>query len=171
MNSHLNEILEKALEYQKVLEDSKSSIEENRKEWNARTSKIIIETFQIVAQSAPALNWEIKKIEAMENLDVITLGFKSESSGIVGQVQGFFKFFAKVSGKLIYSQVYNGEIYALIDYPHVEHHVERQAPKFLDKFTPFQMSADIVLDHINTFFDEMLIWESGTRKLIGFVNS
>jgi hypothetical protein len=170
MNKHLEEIIEKAIAYQTALESSKKQIEENRKVWNAETNKLIVETFQCVTQKVPNINWEIKNVGAMENLDLLSLGFKSESSGIVGQVEGVFKFFAKIGGKLIYSQVYNGEIYVLIDYPHIEGHVERQSPKFLDKYEPSQISADIILDHINIFLEEMLSWESGTRKLIGFVN-
>ena len=152
------------------MENSKVTIEDNRKVWNLETNDLILNTFKGMAQSVPNLNWEIRKVDAMENLDILMLGFKNESSGIVGQVQGVFKFFAKVSGKLIYSQVYNGEIYVLIDYPHVEHHVERQAPKFIGKFLPAQITEDLVLDHIYEFLDEMLAWESGTRKLIGFNN-
>ena len=170
MSNHFQEILNKALEYEKALAKSKITIEENRKIWNQQTNDLILGTFKGVAQNLPNLNWEIRKVEAMENLDVLMLGFKNESSGIVGQFQGVFKFFAKVSGKLIYSQVYNGEVYALIDYPHVEHHVERQAPKFIGKFEPSEITQDLVLNHINEFLEEMLNWESGTRKLIGFNN-
>ena len=152
------------------METNKVTIEENRKLWNAETNNLILGTFQGVAKNVPNLNWEIRKVDAMENLDILMLGFKNESSGIVGQVQGVFKFFAKVSGKLMYSQVYNGEVYVLIDYPHVEHHVERQQPKFIGKFRPDEISVDLVLNHISDFLEEMLGWESGTRKLIGFFN-
>jgi hypothetical protein len=170
LNPHFQDIVNKAIAYQNALESSKLSIEENRKVWNAQTNHLITEIFQVIAQNVPNLNWEVKKIDGMENLDILMLGFKNESSGIVGQVQGVFKFFSKISGKLIYSQVYNSEVYVLIDYPHVEHHVERQTPKFLGKFLPAQITHDIVLDHINEFLEEMLNWESGTRKLIGFFN-
>jgi hypothetical protein len=170
MNNHFQDILNKAFEYEKALEISKVTIEENRKFWNAQTNQLILGTFKGVAQSVPNLDWEVRKVDAMENLDILMLGFKNESSGIVGQIQGVLKFFAKVSGKLIYSQVYNGEVYVLIDYPHVEHHVERQQPKFIGKFRPDEITVDLVLDHINEFLEEMLGWESGTRKLIGFFN-
>ncbi len=171
MNSHLQEIINKAVDYQKALEKNKTEIEKNRKDWNDSTNALIYETFQSVAKNVPNLNWEVKKVEAMENLDVIVLGFKNEPSGIAGQIQGVLRFFAKISGKLIYSQVYNGEVYVLIDYPHVENHVERQPPKFIAKYKPSQISEDLILDHINEFLDEMHNWESGTRKLIGFSNS
>jgi hypothetical protein len=171
MNEHLNDLIRKAVEYQQALEHSKLQIEENRKTWNAETNPLIVNTFKTIAQNVPNLNWEIKRIDGMENLDILTLGFKNDSSGIVGQVEGVLKFFAKIGGKLIYSQVYNGDIYALIDYPHVEHHVERQSPKFVGKFQPAQITEDVILDHINEFLSEMLSWEEGTRKLIGFFNS
>ena len=171
MNEHLQEIINKALVYQSTSENSKKQIDENRKIWNAGISELILNTFLDVANTAPQLNWEVKKIDSIENLDILSLGFKNESSGIVGQVSGVLKFFSKIGGRLIYSQVYNGDIYALIDYPHVENHVERLNPKFLGKFKPNQISSDLILDHISVFLDEMQDWESGTRKLIGFLNS
>ena len=93
MNNHFQDILNKAFEYEKALETSKVTIEENRKLWNAETNNLILGTFQGVAKNVPNLNWEIRKVDAMENLDILMLGFKNESSGIVGQVQGVFKFF------------------------------------------------------------------------------
>lgn len=171
MSNHLQEIIEKATAYQQSLEKSKAAIEENRRVWNAETNKLIKSVFNAVVQQSPQLNWDPRYIEALENLDLLTLGFKSESSGIVGQIRGVFKFFAKESGRLAYAQVYNGEIYVSITYPHVENHVEQQAPKFLGKFCPCDITTDIVLNHIDDFLEEMLNWESGTRKIIGFFNS
>lgn len=170
MDKHLEEIISKAVDYQKAIEQNNVIIEDNRKTWNASTNGLIFETFLCVTQNVPNLNWELRRVEAMENLDIIVLGFKNESSGIVGQIQGVLKFFAKISGKLVYSQVYNGEVYVLIDYPYVENHVERQQPKFVGKFRPSDIDKDLILDHINEFLNEMLKWESGTRKLIGFSN-
>jgi hypothetical protein len=170
MDQHLKEICEKAQAFKDALEKNKALIDEHRKDWNNTTKNLILSTFREVKVNVGGLNWDIQLVDAMENVDVITLGFQSEPSGIVGRVQGVFKFFAKESGRLIYNQVYNGEIYVSITYPHVEHHVAQQQPKFIGKFEPSELNHDLILDHISEFLDEMFNWEGGTRKLIGFGN-
>ncbi len=170
MDQHLKEICEKATAYKDALESNRARIEEHRRTWNSSTKDLILDTFREVRVNVKGLNWDIQIIDQMENVDVLTLGFQSEASGIVGRVKGVFKFFAKQSGRLIYNQVYNGDIYVSISYPHVEHHVAQQQPKFIGKFEPAEFNKDMVLDHIEEFLDEMSNWEGGTRKLIGFGN-
>ena len=171
MSKTLQEVLAKAANYQQALVESKAAIAENRKVWNATTNNLIKSVFMTVVQQAPQLNWDPRFVEALENMDVLTLGFKSESSGIVGQINGVFKFFAKESGRLVYSQVYNGEIYVGITYPYVENHVEQQPHKFIGKFCPCDITVEMVLEHIDEYLEEMSTWETGTRKIIGFFNS
>lgn len=168
MDQHLKEICDKAQSFKDALEKNKSRIDVHRKEWDNSSKPTILNTFREIKVNVNGLDWEIQLVDNMENVDVITLGFKSEASGIVGRVEGVFKFFAKESGRLIYNQVYNGEIYVSITYPHVEHHVAQQQPKFVGKFEPNQINKDLILDHVSEFLDEMFNWEGGTRKLIGF---
>jgi hypothetical protein len=156
--------LEKVGKYKEAL----AQIAENRKLWKDKTKDLIYDTL-VACKSGTDLDWQVQKVERIENLQAVNIHFNKQPSGFVEHTNSGVKAHVKKGAALCFSQAYNGQIFIIYSYPHVDEWVEQLADKTVEKMAPSVLTEDFIVSHLGKFLTEMTFWESSNMSTrIGF---
>ena len=103
----------------------------------------------------------------------VELGAKVESRGMYHEVNSDIKrHLIKHKGSLIYQQLFNGKILALVNYPYIENYGEPRPPKTIGIYRPEELTPPFFIRHFEDFITEITNWEDydddEPGKKIGF---
>ena len=65
----------------------------------------------------------------------------------------------KHKGSLVYQQLFNGKIIALISYPTIENYGQPQPPKQIGIYRPEELKEPFFVRHMEEFMKEVTKWE------------
>ena len=149
-----------------VLLNTINNITQNREIWQLRSKNVIIETLTEIINRDGLRNkvqWEIGQNINTTNLESVYLYFTTIMSGISGPVGETKKHFKKYGGVLTFSQVYNGRIKIVIDFPYIEECTLKSVSIFYTNIKPDDITRDFVILKVEKFIDEMIQWEAGNK--------
>ncbi len=150
------QLSEKLSAYQQVLMNTTVF----RKAWTVSVKEKIRNTLQDFIASS-GLNARIIENTDMENLESITMDLGRSSSGIAQSkdTAEIRNFMIKNNGGLIYQQLFNGKIMAMVNQPHIEGYGERKEPQFVEIVTPDEINEVLVLEHVEIMLEILTQWE------------
>ena len=64
------------------------------------------------------------------------------------------------NGSLIYQQLFNGKIMALINLPYIEKYGQPQEPRSVAIFRPDEITEEQIAAHLAEFLGDLTMWES-----------
>lgn len=125
--------IEKIKSQIQIYKKSLSEINKKRELWH---STIKEKLFQVLTEikEVENLNWSVQKIEFIKNLENVNLRMNDSGGGISEGASGEY---IKHGGILAFCQSYNDDIFVVVTYPFVEHHVSQLEPKILDVVSPY----------------------------------
>lgn len=101
---------------------------------------------------------EIK--EDVENLQAIVLSLGQEKSGIFEKVNEHVnRPLIKHNGSLVYQQLFNGKVMAMIMFPVIEGYGQPQPPKNIAIYRPEEIKPPFLIRHMEEFVREIAEWE------------
>jgi hypothetical protein len=159
MQSHLDKIKAVAEHYKNAISD----INNKRNLWNTQTEQFIFETLITIKNSVP-LEWTVRKVERMRNLESVELIFMDGMSGISEGGVAFLKTYRKIGGKLVFTQAYSGQILVLYLPPFVQELMPQPQPQLLGEIDPEDITADFIAKHVETFLNNMATWEGSDAQ-------
>jgi hypothetical protein len=145
--------------YQKAIE----SINHKRQLWNATTEQFIFDTL-VTIKNEIKLDWAVRKVERMRNLESVELSFNDTMSGISEGGVALMKTYKKMGGKLIFTQSYSGEVLVLCVLPFIQELTPPAQPELLDRADPEDIDAHFVTKHIPTFIEKLAKWEGSDEQ-------
>ena len=119
---------------------------------------IVAELEKICKQSG--LEAAVKVRNKVSNLEAIELTLGRTRSGLSHRVnEDIERVMIKYNGALIYQQLFNGKIIALIHYPYIEGYLDPRAPRTLAIFAPDELKEGHFVEHFREFMKEIIAWE------------
>jgi len=145
----------KIAKYQEILQNTESY----RKAWEEGLRDKIVDTLKSMMKEFN-LTVEIDIRDGLKNLESVVLSLGVVPSGIYEPVgDQFRKKLYKGNGMLIFQQMYNGKIYVMMTYPHIEQVANPKPPKTLEIIRPEELTEGYILRYLETFFSEIIEWE------------
>jgi hypothetical protein len=154
--------------------ESLTKTNERRELWNTRIKEKIFEVLSLI-ENTFKFQWNVQKIETIENYQTINICCNDTSSGIIETIYESNtenpikkKSFVKHGGYLAYCQSYNGKINVVIGFPYIEKWVDQMDSKVIATLEPGQITEASIIEHVTTFLQTMSEWEGRDRFPIGF---
>lgn len=156
MSKENTQLSEKIADYQQVLMNTTVF----RKAWTDSIKGMIRKTLQDFLGGS-GLNGKLVENTDMENLESITLDLGRSSSGIAQskETAEIKNFMIKNNGGLIYQQLFNGKIMAMVNQPHIEGYGERKEPQFVEIVTTEEINEVLILEHVEIMLEILTQWE------------
>ncbi len=153
--------------YQKAI----SELDVKRQLWHTQTEQFIFDTLMAVQKDIP-LDWSVKKIEKVSNLESVELSFNEGLSGLSEEVPPVLKVYKKIGARLVFTQSYNGEVLVISFLPYIQDLTPPTMAVLLDKCDPENIDTAFVMKHIPAFIEKVAIWEGSDeghhKSPIGF---
>ena len=144
------------------------NIEFNRETWAEKTKPLLQQTLKQIASEYP-IGWHVQTLDWDKNLEGVNITFGPTNSGIKTRTETSVKAYTKHGGTIVFSQAYNGEVFVIILYPHVDEFVGQSEHKVLGRFAPTDITETFIVKQVSEFLDEMVKWENATPSAnIGF---
>jgi len=103
---------------------------------------------------------KVKTHATLENLEAVQVTLGTIRSGMIETVgDEVQRHLIKQNGSLIYQQLFNGKIMAMIHYPFIESLGEPPEPRTLGIYRPKELKESIYLKHLSDFMDDITGWE------------
>ena len=150
-----------------------AEIDLHREEWHQNVKSLIKKTFKSVIKKSK-LHLLICQYDHVLNLESIQLTFGILNSGLLiepkkGKNAIPSMVLLKRGGLLAYSLMANGKVSVAIQYPYIEEiYGDPENVRELGTFSPADITREMILDHVQTFLEEIVKWEREEKKLIGF---
>ncbi len=155
MDPELTAIKQKVDKYKKILVNT----EENRKDWNNRLKKVIVDTLEYIAKDT-GLEAEVEIQDNIENMELLVFNLGRTTSGISEKVdETVRKPMIKSNGALIYQQLFNGKLLVLISIPSIEGYGDPRPPKTVEILRPDEINQKVIYHHVEQFLTEITDWE------------
>ena len=158
-----------ASELQTIYEE----VELHRNCWTDMVKPLILKTFKHVKKTLE-LNLKIRMNDDIKNLESIRLTFGYLNSGLLIEPKKSMKdapamVLVKKGGYLAYSQIANGKISAFIHFPYIEG-IYGDADRIMELgiYLPEEVTRKMIMEHIETFLEQIVKWEKEEKSLIGF---
>ncbi|MCK4568891.1 MAG: hypothetical protein KAT76_01295 [Bacteroidales bacterium] len=149
-------------------ESALNTIIRKRETWQNETQGLLIKTLNEVVENYK-INWHVQTVELAKNYGGGNLALKSRPAGILKKDGDSIKNYITKGGGLIFSQAYNGDIFVIISYPHVEDIVKQANHEVLKRLKPSQITRDLILQKVSIFLQRMAEWEGDTQgSSLGF---
>ena len=148
-------------------------IDTNRELWHNKVKKTVKKTFKSVIKES-RLHLLIRKYDEVRNLESIQLTFGILNSGLLIEPNKIRStelsmVLLKRGGLLAYSLLASGKVSVVIQYPYIEDIMgSPQNIKEIGTFHPTEITEELILEHVETFLEEIVEWEKEEKKLIGF---
>jgi len=111
-------------------------------------------------QAYQEMEGEIEVKEDVENLEAIVLSLGEEKSGIYEKVnKEVNRPLIKHNGSLVYQQLFNGKVMAMISYPVIEGYGQPKPPKTIAIYRPEEVKPPFLVRHMEEFMREVTDWE------------
>jgi len=141
--------------YQEIL----SNTIRYRESWTANLKSTIKSELQRMLDET-ALEGEIEIKEDVLNLEAIVLNLGEEKSGIYEKVnKEINRPLIKHNGSLVYQQLFNGKVMAMITYPMIEGYGQPKPPKTIAIYRPEEVKPPFLVRHMEEFIREVTDWE------------
>ncbi|MGB3007943.1 MAG: hypothetical protein WBC06_15620 [Chitinophagaceae bacterium] len=156
MDTLINQLNKKVAAYNHVLENTILF----RKEWRDAVKQLISGTLQDFLVNS-GMKGKLVENNDMENLESISMELGRSSSGIAQNngTDDLKNFMIKNNGALLYQQLFNGKIMAMVQPPHIEGYGEKKEPHFLEIVTPGEISTSLIYQHVESLLDIITEWE------------
>ncbi len=145
----------KVEKYKRVL----ANTEKYRQRWKDGLRDEIIKILKraIKETDMPA---KVKTHSTLENLEAIQVSLGTVRSGMFERVgDEVQRHLIKQNGSLIYQQLFNGKIMAMIHYPFIESLGQPPTPRTLGIYRPGELKESFYLRHLSDFMDDITEWE------------
>lgn len=153
--SNLDNLKLKVTNYQSVLANTKAY----REAWDDSIGAQIMSELKTIMEGI-GLTATVEEKEEICNLAVITLSLGNVNSGMSQEVaDGVKRDLIKHNGSLMYQQLFNGKVMAIIHYPFIENYGEPQPPNTLSIHRPEELITPLFLQHIELLLTEVTKWE------------
>ena len=166
----LTNLKRKVKEYQEIL----SNTVHYRERWKSGLKETIKSELQRMLDET-ALEGEIEIKDDVHNLEAIVLSLGEEKSGIYEKINKEVKRpLIKHNGSLIYQQLFNGKVMAMITYPVIEGYGQPKPPKTIAIYRPEEIKPPFLVRHMEEFMREVTDWEDyddddkGPSQKIGY---
>jgi len=166
----LTNLKRKVREYQEILGNTVTY----REVWKSRLKETIKAELQRMLDET-ALEGSIEVKDNVENLEALVLSLGEEKSGIYEKVnEEVNRPLIKHNGSLIYQQLFNGKIIAMISYPVIEGYGQPRPPKTIAIYRPEEIKPPFLIRHMEEFLREVTEWEDyddddkGPQHKIGY---
>jgi hypothetical protein len=104
----------------------------------------------------------VQTVRVVDNQHTVNIIFNRAHSGLIDRSQGQDKLisYIKYGGGLVFTQAYNGDVFVLIGFPHVENNIEETEDyKLIERVSPEKITEEYIIERFNEFLDQMLKWE------------
>ncbi|MBK9017066.1 MAG: hypothetical protein IPM82_25080 [Saprospiraceae bacterium] len=126
-----------------LYKDVLTNTENYRNAWQSELKNMIIKLLQDIANEVQ-LPVKVEERVQMENLEAVVLSLGTVKSGMYQKIeQGIEMPLVKQSGSLIYQQLFNGKVIALIQYPFIENYGEPRPPKTIAIYRPEELKEPL----------------------------
>ncbi len=166
----LTNLKRKVQAYQEIL----SNTIHYRESWKSGLKNTIKSELQRMLDET-ALEGEIEVKDDVENLEAIVLSLGEEKSGIYEKInKEVNRPLIKHNGSLIYQQLFNGKVMAMITYPVIEGYGQPKPPKTIAIYRPEEVKPPFLVRHMEEFMREVTDWEDfddddkGPAQKIGY---
>jgi len=166
----LTNLKRKVREYQEILENTITY----RKAWKTGLKEVIKSELQRMLDET-ALEGTIEEKDNVENLEALVLSLGEEKSGIYEKVnKEVNRPLIKHNGSLVYQQLFNGKVMAMITYPVIEGYGQPRPPKTIAIYRPEEVKPPFLIRHMEEFMREVTAWEDyddddkGPQSKIGY---
>lgn len=130
-----------------------------RDHWKNGLKQEIMATL-LEAAKAAELVCTVEERRDIDNLEAVILSLGSTHSGLGENVGDHLRRdLVKQNGALLYQQLFNGKIMALINYPYIEKYGQPQPPKQIAIYRPEEFNPPHFIRHLEEFITEMTLWE------------
>lgn len=146
----------------KELKNSIENVGKRREQWNNTTKDLIVTTLNNIKQKYD-IDCNVYVNDFWRNGETVILSFGINPSGIIEENDKGIKSFTKHGGSLMFSQVFNGEIYVVIKKPYIEGVVEETNGEFQEKISPEKISEEYIKIQVTEFLQKMIDWENFTE--------
>ncbi|MFM8371120.1 MAG: hypothetical protein ACKOCO_01945 [Bacteroidota bacterium] len=146
----------KAQQYREALQNTARY----RMIWQEGVKANLVSWLKELAQSCN-LTVEIEERMEVEGLESVIFSLGLEPSGLKEILEGNNRRdLMRQNGSLIYQQLFNGKIMALINLPYIEKYGQPQEPRSLAIFRPDEMTEEHIAAHLAEFLGDLTMWES-----------
>ncbi len=130
-----------------------------REIWKTSLKEEIKKNLTEYCQSV-GLEADIEIKSQIDNLEAIVLSLGDDNSGLSESITDEIKRpLIKHNGSLVYQQLFNGKIMAVINYPFIEKYGQQQPPKMIAIYRPEELIGPFCERHLEQFMDEINRWE------------
>ena len=91
------------------------------------------------------IDWQVQKVEGLANLEAVNIHFNKQASGFIETNSKGITNHTKHGGALIFTQAYNGKIFIIYTYPHIDNWVGQLDNKLIDKVDPEKITEELNL--------------------------
>lgn len=168
MDPQMMNLKRKVSQYKEVLQNT----EKFRAAWHDKLRQEIMDKMNALIE-ATELSAKVELRNEMENLQAVVITLGESKSGMYQQVGDDIKrHLIKHNGSLVYQQLFNGKVIALIQYPFIENYGEPHPPKTIAIYRPNELNSSYFARHLEDFIQEITKWEDydddEPHKRIGF---
>ena len=128
--------------------------------WQEGVQKNLVTWLKELAQNCN-LTVEIEERMEVEGLESVIFSLGLVPSGLKEILEGNNRRdLMRQNGSLIYQQLFNGRVMALINLPYIEKYGQPQEPRSVAIFSPDEITEDKVANHVAEFLTDLTMWES-----------
>lgn len=151
----LSNLKRKVKDYHEKLENTKSY----REAWKNGLCETIKNELQRMLNETD-LEGTIDVKDEIENLQALVLSLGQEKSGIYEKINAdVSRPLIKHNGSLVYQQLFNGKILAMIVYPVIEGYGQPRPPKNIAIYRPEEIKPPFLIRHMEELVREVTEWE------------
>lgn len=146
----------KAQQYREALQNTARY----RMIWQEGVKANLVSWLKELAQSCN-ITVEIEERMEVEGLESVIFSLGLEPSGLKEILEGDNRRdLMRQNGSLIYQQLFNGKIIALINLPYIEKYGQPQEPRSVAIFRPDEITEEQIAAHLAEFLGDLTMWES-----------
>ena len=149
-------LAEKVKKYQEVLNNTL----QYRLDWHTTTKPFLKDVLQKFLTDTGLKATIIEKAQ-IENLELLALDLGRSPSGLAENIDNtdIQRVMIKSNGMLVYQQLFNGKIMAMIHSPVIEGYGQPKPPFAIDISRPAEITEPLILKHIEYLLEDVTEWE------------
>ncbi|WP_010520760.1 hypothetical protein [Aquimarina agarivorans] len=138
--------------------NSIKTVVEKKNLWNKSIKPLLLK----ILNSATKLydvGWKVQELNWIHNNEAVNITFDSFPPELINSTNQIPTFQFYQGGALIFSQSYNGDVYVFIAFPILQNSAQQNEMKELGFFLPKEITEKFIIEKIDDFLKEMILWE------------
>lgn len=142
-----------------LLKESLTGIDSRRTAWNNGVRDFIENILKVIVNKYD-LNWSVGINEQVKNMESVSIYFHQGYSGHIIDTGDKKKALIKKGAALVFSQVYNGEIFVTMYFPHIDDVTTTTYPETIGRESPVSITEEYIYKMVNIFLSKLNEWEN-----------